>query len=272
MDELTISTIGTVLQRELATMATAIAAFLPNLVAAAAVLLLGWGAARLLQALVRRTLYTLRIDRLASRHRFVEHAGLTHAPSDALGILVFWLVMVGFVLTAIQILGVAAVSATLERLLGYVPNLIGASLVTLLGLLLARFLGSATASAAVAAGAGSPARLGSLVLALAVGLVVIVAIEQLGFATSLLIVPLAVVIATVGVSAGVAFALGAYPIITHILAGHFLKQSLPRDVFVEVEGQQGIVERIGPTDTLFRNGERRWSIPNARLLEHVVQR
>ena len=65
---------------------------------------------------------------------------------------------------------------------------------------------------------------------------------------------------------------GARPIVTHILAGHFLKQSLPRDSFVEVGGERGIVERIGATDTLFRNGEESWSIPNAKLLDLIVRR
>ncbi len=221
---------------------------------------------------MRRSLRTLRIDRLAYRHRVVEYAGLAQAPSEALGLLVYWLVLVTFLLSSIQMLGVTALSATLDRLLGYIPNLIGAALVGLLGVLLARFLGSMTASAAAAAGVPGAARFGFFVQVLAIGLVALVAIEQLGFATSILLGPLLVLSAIVGLTAGLAFALGARPIITHILAGHFLKQTLPRDIFVEIDGQQGVVERIGATDTLFRNGEQRWSVPNGHLLDRVVVR
>jgi hypothetical protein len=101
---------------------------------------------------------------------------------------------------------------------------------------------------------------------------VIIATEQLGVSTSVLIVPLTAVLAALSFTSGLGFALGARPIITHILAGHFLKRSLPRDVFVEIDGRKGVVERIGPTDTLLRDGEKRWSVPNGQLIEYVVTR
>jgi small-conductance mechanosensitive channel len=103
-------------------------------------------------------------------------------------------------------------------------------------------------------------------------LVAVIAVQQLGVSTDVLVAPLTALLATAGFAAGLAFARGAHPIITHILAGQFLKQSLPRDSFVEVEGRRGVVERIGPTDTLLRNGDERWSIPNAQLLNQVVTR
>jgi hypothetical protein len=172
----------------------------------------------------------------------------------------------------VEALGLAAVTATIDRLAAYVPNLIGATLIAVLGILLARLLDGLTSSAAAAAGVPGAPRLGFLVRVLSIGLVTIVAVEQLGLETDILVWPLTAVLASAALTGGLAFAIGARPIITHILAGHFLKQSLPRDSFIEVDGERGIVERIGPTDTLLKNGDRKWSIPNAQLLERVVKR
>jgi small-conductance mechanosensitive channel len=138
--------------------------------------------------------------------------------------------------------------------------------------LAARFVGGVVASASAAAGIDGAARLGLLAQAAIVALVAVVAIEQLGIATQILVGPLTALVAAAGLAAGLAFALGARPIVTHILAGHFLKQSLPRNSFVEVAGRRGVVERIGPTDTVLRNGDESWSIPNHQLLEQVVDR
>ena len=104
------------------------------------------------------------------------------------------------------------------------------------------------------------------------GLVAVIAIEQLGISTSVLVGPLTALLAAAGFAAGLAFALGAYPIVTHILAGHFLKQSLPRDTFVEVSGERGVVDRVGATDTVLRSGDRSWSVPNGKLIGEVVIR
>jgi small-conductance mechanosensitive channel len=253
-------------------LATKVVGFLPHLVGALLILLLGWGLSRLVEVTARRVFRTLGTDRLASRYRLSERAGLRSAPSEALASLVFWLLMVMFVLSSVQALGLPAVTATLERLVAYVPNLIGAALIAFLGLLLVRLLGSLTSSAAAAASVPGAPRLGFLVRVCSAGLVTILALEQLGIATAILVWPLTVVLAAAGFAAGLAFALGARPIVTHILAGHFLKQSLPREAFVEIGGERGIVERIGATDTLLKNGDKRWSVPNAQLLEHVVVR
>jgi hypothetical protein len=254
---------------------TKIAAFLPSLIGALVILLAGWLLARSVQLASEWALRTFGLDRVASRLRlleFLERAGIRMAPSQIVATLLFWLLMLTFLLSSIETLGLTTVSATIDRLVAYVPNLIGAALIVLLGVLLARFLGSVVSSAAAAAGFSSAPRLGFLVQVLAGGLVLVVAVEQLGVATEILVAPLTVVLATAGLSAGLAFALGAYPIVTHILAGHFLKESLPRDTFVEVEGERGIVERIGATETLLRNGDKVWSVPNAKLLNLVVVR
>lgn len=250
-------------------------AFVPNLVGALLILLIGWAVSRSIEVAARRAMRTLGIDRAATRLRFAEvlqQAGVGMSLSEVVAKLLFWLLMLTFVLSSVETLGLKAVTATIDRLIAYIPNLIGAALIALLGLLLARFLASLVASGAAAAGFANASHLGFLTQASVAGLVLVIAVEQLGVATDVLVAPLTALIAAGGLAAGLAFALGARPIVTHILAGHFLKQSLPRDAFVEVEGQRGVVERIGATDTLLRNGEQRWSVPNGRLLEHVILR
>ena len=254
---------------------TKVAGFLPSLIGAVVILLLGWLLSRSVELAAGRALRTFGLDRAATRLRLSDvlaRAGIQMALSEVVARLLFWLLMLTFLLSSVETLGLTAVTATIDRLIAYIPNLIGAALITLLGLLLARFIGSVVSSAAAAAGFPSAPRLGFLVQILVAGLVVVVAVEQLGVATDVLVGPLTALLAAAGLSAGLAFALGAYPLVTHILAGHFLRESLPRDTFVEVEGERGVVERIGATDTLLRNGTKAWSVPNAKLLNLVVTR
>lgn len=272
MDKLAIAAWSDIVVKQFSVFGQTLAGFLPNLVGALLILVAGWGVAWVLSRLARRVLRTLGIDRLGSRHRVPERVGLQHQLSEAVATLVFWAVMVIFLLASVHTLGVTVVTATLDRLVAYFPTLIGAALTALLGLLLARFVASVTASAALAAGIGTAPRIGFLVQVLGVGLVAALTVEQLGIKTDILVLPLTALLGAAALAVGLAFALGAQPIITHILAGHFLKQSLPRDRFVEIDGDRGIVERIGPTDTLLRNGDRRWSVPNGQLLERVVSR
>lgn len=250
-------------------------AFLPRLVGGLALLAVGWLVARAVELAVGGGLRRLGLDRAAARLRIsdvLERAEIGIAPSVLIAKLAFWMLFLSFLLSTADILGLEAVTTTIDRLIAYIPSLIGAGLTVILGLLLARFAGALVGSAAAASGIGGASRLGFLVQLGVAGLVAVAALEQLGVATGVLVAPLTALLAAAGVAAGLAFALGAHPIVTHILAGHFLKQSLPRDSAVEISGERGVVERIGPTDTLLRSGERSWSVPNARLLGEVVIR
>jgi hypothetical protein len=128
------------------------------------------------------------------------------------------------------------------------------------------------ASAFSAAGFTAGARVGVLVHGGIATLVALVAIEQVGVDTRILVGPLTVLVGAAALSAGLCFALGARPIVTHILAGHFVRQSLPRDAFVQIGDRRGVVQRVGATDTLLRNGDAQWSVPNAQILEQIIVR
>lgn len=254
---------------------TTVVEFLPHLVAALLILAVGWLVSRSVELAAGKGLRTLGLDRAATRLRIgevLERAGVRRAASEVVAQLLFWLLMLTFILSAVETLGLTAVTSTIDRIIAYIPSVIGAALILLVGLLVARFVASLVSSAAAAAGFPSAPRLGFLAQIAVTALVAVLAIEQLGVATEVLVAPLTAVVAAAGLSAGLAFALGARPIVTHILAGHFLKQSLPRDAFVEIGGQRGVVQRVGATDTVLRDGERIWSVPNAQLLEDVVVR
>lgn len=247
----------------------------PRLLGGVIILLISWLLARVAEFAVCRGLRRLGFDRASSRVRMtdvLDRAGLVMAPSEVVGKLVFWGVLLSVLVSTADSLGFSALTTTTDRFVAYVPDLIGAGLTLLLGLLLARFVGAVFGSAAAAAGFPSAPRLGFLSQLLVGGLAVVVALEQLGVSTSVLVGPLTALLAAAGFAAGLAFALGAHPIVTHILAGHFLKQSLPRDTFVEVSGERGVVDRVGPTDTILRSGDRSWSVPNGRLIGEIVIR
>lgn len=254
---------------------TRIAAFVPHLVLAVFIIFVGWLIAQGAEVATGRLLRLFGIDTAARRLRVshvLERAGVRVPLSEIVATSVYWVLLLSFMLFGVETLGVEAVSATLERLVQYIPQILGAVLILVLGFLSARFVGTVVTSGAAAAGFSGASRLGAVTRLAASTLVLVVALEQLGVATNIFIGPLTVLLGAAGLAAGLAFALGAYPIVNHILAGHFLKQSLPRDVFVEVDGRRGTVDRVGATETLFSNGEDSWSVPNARLLDMIVER
>ena len=250
-------------------------AFFPSLVGTIVLLLAGWAVSRVSEAIVRRALQKLGLDRVSARLRLPEmlsRAGVVAPPSRIVGRLLFWIVMMTFVLSAVETLGLSAATSTIDRLIAYLPNVIASGLIVFIGLLLSRFARGVVTSGAMVVDVDRAERLRSAVGGLILLLVAVVALEQLELQTTVLVVLVAVVVGGMTLTLGLAFALGAQPVICHILAGHFLRQRLALGATVEIDGRRGQVENVGSVDTLLKDPERSWSVPNATLLDTVILR
>lgn len=113
-----------IFSRSLQTTLVGIAAFLPNLLGAIAVLIVGWILAAVLARISNAVLERLGFDNLIERGRvretMVEH-GSEYDPSRIVGTVVFWSVLVTTFLLAADILGLKAVSVLLTRLIAFMP-------------------------------------------------------------------------------------------------------------------------------------------------------
>lgn len=247
-------------------------AFLPKLVGALAVVFVGWILAKLIRAILVRSIQ-VSLDTILERSgamEALERASITAQPSQIVGGLAYWLVLILSLMGAAEIVGLTAVTAAITRILSYIPNVISAALVLAAGVFLARFIGNLVTSASSAANLSYAKGLGAVAQTSIVIMVVVVTLEQLGVDTQILITVITVTVAAVTAGMGLAFALGSRDIVSAILAGHYLRQTLPEGEAVVVDGRRGVVEQIGPISTTFRDGASRWTIPNRRLMDEVI--
>lgn len=252
-----------------------LAAFIPKLLGMIVILMVGWILARILQAAAGRVLERAGLDRAAERlgvSETLQEAGLVRAPSGVIARLLFWLLMLTFVLSAVETLGLSAVTSTIDRLIAYLPNVIAASLIVVLGLLLARFVGNLVASGAAAADMPYARALGSGARAAMIIMVTILSLEQLGVDAAALLYAMVIVASAIAIALSLSFANGSRDVVGAIVAGYYLRNSLGEGAHVEIDGRAGVLERVGPIDTLFNKGDDSWSIPNRRLLDAIIDR
>jgi hypothetical protein len=252
---------------------SAVIAFLPKLIGAFLVLLIGWLIAKLLRTVVERSLRA-GLDALLERtgvNQALESSNITATPSEIVGRVLYWLVMIGFLMAASQILGLDSVTSAITQIFAYIPSVISAALVLAAGVFLARFVGNIVTSGATAADLSYARGLGAVANTSIIVMVGVVTVEQLGVDAQILVTVITVTVAAIMAGMGLAFALGAREVVRGILAGHYLRQSLPEGSEVEVAGERGVVRQIGPISTTFEGTTRSFSIPNSRLLEEVVR-
>ncbi len=130
---------------------TKVANFIPNLFVALILVLLGFVVAKLLDTLLSKLLAKLGLDRLMAGTGLTKMLGRVgiHVPiSTLVGKIVYWFILLVFLVSAAEALGLERVSSTLDMLALYLPKVFGAALVLLAGGLLAQGANGLTRGAA----------------------------------------------------------------------------------------------------------------------------
>lgn len=117
--------------------------FFPKLLAVIVILLFGWVCAKVACLAVKRTLELMHFDKFADRsglEAFLKHGDFDLTLSGIISRVVYWLVILLFIITGANALGLTEVANMLNQLANYLPKIIIAILVLIFGTLVARFV------------------------------------------------------------------------------------------------------------------------------------
>lgn len=115
--------------------------FIPTLVSAFLLLIIGLLVAKLFHDVVLRLFKEIRLDKLADKtgiSRVIDKSGIKHSLSEIISLIVYWLFIIIFMIITVKTVGLTVVSDSLDRLLGYIPHVLSAVVVLVLGMILAK--------------------------------------------------------------------------------------------------------------------------------------
>ena len=250
----------------------------PKMVAMVVVLVVGYVLARWVGGVIAVVSEKIGLQTAADKSglaKSMHDVGIKRPLPAIVGGLVFWLLMCVFVMAAFNILGLDSVSAAMGEVVNYIPRLLVATVVVVIGLLAATFLRGVVATSADRVGLTYAEYLAGgcyWVLSL---LTFIAAFNQLGIQFALL--EKLILIGSAGLSAGfaLAFGLGGRDVMSGILSGYYVRQRLQAGDHVSVAGLEGTVREVGPVATVIETNENglvhRHSVPNAKMLQEAVR-
>jgi hypothetical protein len=202
--------------------ATAFVQFVPRLVAATIIFWVGFIIALVARRAVRAGLAWLRFDRLALRTGLTEMLRKADMPSAELLVakIVFWIVWLGFAVSAIDTLQFGPIEGLVEEFFGFVPRFLVALLVLAIGFLVGNFLWRAALLASVNAGLPAARLLSGTLRLLVIAIAVVMALEQLGLATTVVLTAFAITFGAIMLGLAIAFGLGGRDAAKDLIAQH----------------------------------------------------
>lgn len=206
-----LTTWADVLNQSLQSLFWGLVQFLPNLVVAIVIFLVGWIVGAGLGRLVAQVIASIKVDqalRAAGVEKVVERAGFTLNSGAFLGALVKWFFIIVFLVASLDVLGLTDVTAFLRGVvLTYIPQVIVAVLILLVAAVLAEAADRVVAGSARAAGLKAAGLLGTLSRWAIWIFAVLAALDRLGISPLIQTLFTGVVVA-LALAFGLAFGLG----------------------------------------------------------------
>jgi len=194
--------------------------FIPNLIAAIFVFIVGLIVAAGLSALVERIFETAKLDSMLAKLGIGQHferAGLRLNASRFLGQLVNWFFIIVFLLAAVDILQLNALSDFLREVLFFIPNVVVAVLILLASVVIANFLRRVVTASVIGAKLHAAHFLGTLAWWSVVIFGLLTALVQLNIAPSIINSLITGFVAMLALAGGLAFGLGGKDYAAHLL-------------------------------------------------------
>ncbi len=201
-----------VVQDSFANLYDRIIQFLPNILAAVIVLLIGWVIGIFLGSVLRKALISVGIDGLGDQlglRRLSERSGRNIKISGIVEWVIKWFFILASLIAAADLLGLSDITNFFYvDVLGYAGHVVIAMAIMLLGILAANFLGDIIKGTVKAGGFEAANLLGSLTRWAIIAFAVIAALSELQIAEAFLLDLFRAVIAMIAVAGGLAFGLG----------------------------------------------------------------
>ncbi len=184
---------------------------IPKIVGFIVILIIGWIIAALIGAGVAAILRAVRFNQLGERSglsTFIRDMGIKTDPSGALAERAKWFVRLIVLVVAFDELGLPAVSQIFNQILAWIPNLVVALVVLVIGGLIANFVSDLVRGSTAVSGLGNSNLLATVARYAIWAFAIIVALNQIGIATALVDTLFIAVVGAIALALGLAFGLG----------------------------------------------------------------
>jgi hypothetical protein len=213
--------------------------FVPALLGALIILFAGYLLAKLIEKGTERFLRRLRFNQMLERGgvvQVVERTGHPLNPARVIANLIFWFVMFAIIMLAANALGMESLANVFSELVGYIPSVIAAIVIIIVGSVLGRFVGGLImASAGAVQGGPTLARVGRWGV---VVLAIFMALQELGIATDIVTTAFAILFGAVALALALSFGLGNRELAGEVTREWYERYKAERDAIERERAEQ----------------------------------
>lgn len=248
--------------------------FIPNLIGAIILLLVGWFLGKLIGGLVAKALQAVGFNKVAAKAEidaFLRNAGVKMDAASVVGAIARWFVYLVFFLAAFNALGLEEVSAVIDDVLTFLPKVIVAIIILLVGALAGTLLAGVVKGSLRSMGMSNPDLFGTIARFAVIAFAAIAALDMLEIAPTIVATLWqGLIFGVVGILV-LAFGLGGRQAASDLTLGRLLRAELEPGTEISTGEYQGTVRTIGSLFTTLETDQGVVKVSNTALTSQPVE-
>lgn len=248
--------------------------FVPRILGAVVILLIGVGVARLAAFIVQRVLGKVGFDKIGNRLNeisVIKQLGTEIKLSEIIAKVLYYFILLVFITAATETLGVAAITEMVSSLVNFIPKLIAAAIMLQVGVLLADTLRTAVLNVCQSFNISSGRLLSMIVFVFFLIITIISALGQAGINTELLESSFNLIIGGVIFAFAIGYGFASRDVMANILSSFYTKNKFKEGQIIQIDEVKGEILKIDTTSLTIRTGETTTVIPLQSLQTKKVE-
>ena len=249
------------------------ASVIPNLIGAFAVFIIGLIVSKVAARFVRRILVTVGADKLAERLNEIEivyKSNIQLVPSMLLSKVIYYFLLFIFVVAATEILNMPVISQLMSEILNYIPVLISAMAVFVIGLLISDFLKNMVKTACESLGIPAAGLISSVVFYFLFLNIIMIALSQARIDTEFIQDNLSIILAGVVLAFAIGYGFASRNIVANFLASFYNKGKINVGDTIGIEGVKGKIIRMDNSSIVLAVEGREVLIPLSKIASEKI--
>jgi hypothetical protein len=243
-------------------------AFVPKFIGALLLLVLGWFLGRMIARFFEKLLARIGADKLGDRLNqidFIARSPMKLKPSAMVGKFLYYLIFIFFFMAANDTLGITAVSDMISKIFEYLPRILSALVVFVLGILFADILKKLVHTACASLNIPAAGLIANFVFYFVFINVAMITLSQAGIDTDFIQDNLSIILAGIVGAFAVGYGYASRPLIGNLLSAYYNKNKVNIGETIAIDGVKGKIIALDNSTMTLDADDRKIVVPLNKL-------
>ncbi len=246
----------------------------PKFLVALVIFLIGWVIAKVIARLISNLFGKIGVDRVGEQLNeidFIRNSNVKIKISAIFSKIVYYTLLLFFLVAAVDVVGMESLSNLVRDLINYIPKLVTALVLLLVGALIANALSSIVKTTCASLGIPAAGIIGSMVFWLLFITIGVSALSQAGIDTDFIRSNVTVILGGIVFAFAIGYGLASRSTVENFLASFYSKNKFQIGDTISIEEIKGVITEIDNTSFTIENGNSKIIFPLSKLTTEKVE-